>query len=255
MHLTHMEDNPATRNLDPVCGMKVSPDSPHRFLHEKEEYLFCCKGCRDRFAAAPGRYLSPDLPPKVTESAITQAKELYTCPMDPEVRQSSPGSCPKCGMALEAIDLSPSATKTEWTCPMHPEIVRDSPGSCPICGMALEPKVRTSEATNPELRDMSRRFWIAASLSLPLVVMGMAHVIPGLDLSHVVDARVRGWVELVLATPVCTWVAWPFYLRAVQSVKNRHLNMFTLIGLGVSIAFLFSLIAVLARHIVLDVNE
>ena len=170
----------------------------------------------------------------------------YTCPMHPEVRAEQSGPCPKCGMALEPVS-PPTSTKTEWVCPMHPEIVRDAPGTCPICGMALE--LRTAlpadEETNPELRDMSRRFWFAAALTLPLVFIAMGHLLPGHLISRLFSTRTRVFVELVLATPVCLWAAWPFYVRAVQSVRNRSLNMFTLIGLGVSVAYAYSVVAAL----------
>jgi len=129
---------------------------------------------------------------------------------------------------------------------MHPEIVRDAPGSCPICGMALEPLVATGdEAANPELRDMTRRFWTAVALLLPLLVVAMGDMVPGQPLARVLPAARRSSLELLLATPICTWAAWPFYQRAVASIRNRSLNMFTLIGLGVSVAFGYSVVATL----------
>ncbi|MBI1947673.1 MAG: copper-translocating P-type ATPase [Deltaproteobacteria bacterium] len=129
---------------------------------------------------------------------------------------------------------------------MHPEVVRDAPGSCPICGMALERRVPSADADdNPELRDMLRRFWLAAALALPLVIVTMAEMVPGDPLAGVLAGRARTVIGLVLATPVATWAAWPFYLRAVESVRRRRLNMFTLIGLGVAVAYLYSLVAAL----------
>ena len=129
---------------------------------------------------------------------------------------------------------------------MHPEIVRDAPGSCPICGMALEPLVATGdEAANPELRDMTLRFWTAVALLLPLLVVAMGDMVPGQPLARVLPAARRSSLELLLATPICTWAAWPFYQRAVASIRNRSLNMFTLIGLGVSVAFGYSVVATL----------
>jgi Cu+-exporting ATPase len=124
-----------------------------------------------------------------------------------------------------------SAPRTEYTCPMHPEVVQIGPGACPICGMALEPKaVSLDEPDNHELHDMSRRLWISAALSVPLLVLAMGEMVPN-------------WVQALLASPVCVWAAWPFHVRAVQSVATRHLNMFTLIGIGVSAAFVYSLVA------------
>ncbi|MGJ0430745.1 copper-transporting P-type ATPase [Methylobacter sp.] len=182
--------------------------------------------------------------PRVDSSIATTT---YTCPMHPEVQSAHPGSCPKCGMALEPVEAPRPASRTEWVCPMHPEIVRNEPGNCPICGMALEP--RTIEAgqveRNPELTDMSRRFWFAAVLTVPLVLVAMGDMLPGRPVSQLFSQRTRLLIELALATPVCLWSAWPFYVRAVQSVKNRSLNMFTLIGLGVSVAYFYSLIAAL----------
>ena len=173
----------------------------------------------------------------------------YTCPMHPEVRQEGPGSCPKCGMALEPVTPAP-VTKTEWTCPMHPEIVRDEPGSCPICGMALEPRTASIEdEPNPELIDMTRRFWISVVLTAPLLLVTMGDMLPGRPVSQFLSHDVRMWLELALAQPVCLWAAWPFYQRAVASIKNRSLNMFTLIGMGVSVAYLYSMVAMLAPGI------
>jgi Cu+-exporting ATPase len=147
-------------------------------------------------------------------------------------------------MALEpSVPVGPS--KIEWTCPMHPEIVRNAPGSCPICGMALEPRTVTADADNPELRDMTRRFRVATALTAPLVAFVMSDMLPGRPLSTLVTMTAKPWIELVLAMPVCLWAAWPFYVRAVQSVVNRSLNMFTLIGLGVSVAFVYSVVAAL----------
>ncbi len=136
-------------------------------------------------------------------------------------------------------------TAASWTCPMHPEIIQDAPGSCPICGMALELVLATASADeeNPELRDMNRRFWLAALFTVPIVFLAMGDLLPGTPISARLSPRARVLLELVLSVPVCTWSAWPFYIRAVQSVRTRNLNMFTLIGLGVSVAFVYSLIA------------
>jgi len=173
----------------------------------------------------------------------------YTCPMHPEVREPGPGSCPKCGMALEPVGGVPPAT-TKWTCPMHPEVVRDEPGSCPICGMALEPVGVAAEGEeNPELRDMTRRFWLAVLFSVPLVIVAMGDLLPGRPISHLLSPRLRTFIEMALALPVCLWSAWPFYVRAVQSVRNKSLNMFTLIGLGVGVAFAYSTIATLVPQV------
>lgn len=229
---------------DPVCGMKVLLGSPHRFVVSGTEVFFCSEHCLGKFRANPSRYLPND---DVESVPKTRTADRYTCPMHPAVRVDQPGSCPKGGMALEPVSPRPAAP-AEWVCPMHSEIVRDAPGSCPKCGMALEPKAAsaiTDDEENPELRDMKRRFWFAAAVTVPLVILAMGDLLPGQPISRLLSARVRTFAELLLATPVCIWAAWPFYVRAVQSVKNKSLNMFTLIGLGVSVAYLYSLAAAL----------
>ena len=170
----------------------------------------------------------------------------YTCPMDPEVRQEGPGDCPVCGMALEPLAPAAPLTKRVWTCPMHPEVVQDAPGDCPKCGMALEPQdVLEEEPADPELVSMTRRFWVSAVLSAPLLVLAMGEMVGFMP----IDMRTMAWLGLALALPVCTWAAWPFYVRGVKSVKNRSLNMFTLIAIGVSVAFGYSIVATLAPQI------
>ena len=178
---------------------------------------------------------------------------VHTCPMHPEVRQQQSGSCPKCGMSLDSVAAPQPVARREYTCPMHPEVVRDEPGSCPICGMALEPKsvIAEEEEASPEQRDMTRRFWVSVLFTVPLLVVAMGMYLPAIErlLSSVMSMRARNWVELALASPVCLWAAWPFYVRAVQSVKHRSLNMFTLIGLGVSVSYGYSVVATLLPEI------
>jgi Cu+-exporting ATPase len=147
-------------------------------------------------------------------------------------------------MALDPESVPMPLTRTEYTCPMHPQIMRDAPGDCPICGMALEPvAVTAEEPENPELLDMSRRFWISAMLTLPLLVIAMGGMIPGLS-SLWADSHQRlAWLELALATPVVLWGGWPFFQRGWSSLVNRHLNMFTLIALGTGVAYIYSVIA------------
>ncbi len=167
----------------------------------------------------------------------------HTCPMHSEVRQAGPGSCPRCGMALEPAG-PPAATRIEYTCPMHPEIVRDAPGACPICGMALEPRTVTADTgPNPELIDMRRRFWIGAVLTLPLLALAMGPHLVGGPMHHFLPPSVNAWAQLALATPVVLWAGWPFFVRGWQSIVNRSLNMFTLIALGTGAAWLYSLVA------------
>jgi len=155
-------------------------------------------------------------------------------------------------MALEPLTLPAPASRTEYTCPMHPEIVRDSPGSCPKCGMALEPRTIAldGEEENPEYEYMRKRFIVSAVLTVPLVLIAMREMLPGGHLIETLASAGRlGWLELILATPVVLWAGWVFYVRAVQSVLNKSLNMFTLIGLGVSVAYIYSVVAVLMPEI------
>ncbi len=175
-------------------------------------------------------------------SRTTSQSAAYVCPMDPEVRANEPGPCPKCGMALEPEIPTAPATRVEYTCPMHPEIVRSEPGTCPVCGMALEPRIVTvEEEQNPELKLMSRRFWISLVLTIPVLVLGMAPTF----MARVLPLRAIDWIELALATPVVLWGGWPFFERGWQSLVNRGLNMFSLIALGTGTAYVYSVAAVI----------
>ena len=166
--------------------------------------------------------------------------------MDPEVRADKSGACPKCGMALEAIPAMPASGVVEYVCPMHPEVVQDHPGACRKCGMALEPRSVTGTeeaAPNPELIDMTRRFWVSTALALPLLLISMSDLIPGAPLTRALGEGPLVWLQLLLATPVVVWGAAPFFARGARSLMTRHLNMFTLISLGVGIAFVYSTVA------------
>ena len=196
---------------DPVCGMQVDPATA-RFesTWQGQRYVFCCEGCQTRFEQDPERYLDPAR--RQAEEAAADPDAIYICPMCPEVRQVGPGSCPSCGMALE---------------PEAPQLEQD----------------------NTELRDMGRRLGFATLLTVPILALAMGDALPGEPISNLVAPRWRVLIELVLATPVCLWAGWPFFERAVQSVRNRSLNMFTLIGLGVAVAYGFSVVAALAPGI------
>ncbi len=229
------------RQRDPVCGMSVDPSRARSLQHGEQTFSFCSQCCLERFAQEPERFLSK--PASASSSAAPSAVRA---------QDASAPACPHGAPAEPVRPVQPRATAktsagtaTEWTCPMHPEIVRDAPGSCPICGMALEPmQITASDGENPELVDMRRRFWFAAACSLPLVLLAMAAMLPG-RIGDLLSGRARVWVELALASPVCLWAAWPFYERALASLRNRALNMFTLIGLGVSVAYGYSVIAAL----------
>ena len=197
-----------TAAIDPVCGMTVDPERARwRHVHKGQEYVFCSEACLNRFRANPAAFLKPDAVPEIQKN------------------DAAPG--------------------TEYVCPMHPEIVRPKPGSCPICGMALEPRVVSlDEPPNPELVDMTRRFWISTALTVPLLPMAMGEMLPGVWRQWLASPA-AGWVQLALATPVVVWGGWPFFERGWASVVNRSLNMFTLIALGVGAAYGFSLVATL----------
>jgi len=198
--------------------MDVPADSPLRSDFGGRTYVFCSRSCLGRFQQDPGAFLGKAEPPA----------------------EAAP---PAGGQEQEQ-------EQEEWTCPMHPQIVRERPGSCPICGMALERRTIGAEREqNPELVEMSRHFWAATVLTVPLVALAMGEMLLGDRFAQLIPPRIRTWIELALATPICTWAAWPFYVRAVQSVRNKSLNMFTLIGLGVSVAFSYSLIAAIAPGI------
>ena len=186
---------------------------------------------------------------KLKQGDQSKGVGTYTCPMHPEIISDKPGTCPKCGMALERKEIQVTASASVvYTCPMHPEIVRNAPGSCPICGMALEPKeVDEAEEKNPELADMSRRFLICLFLSLPLAVFTMGEMLPLFQsISHQFWFR---WVQFALATPAVLWGGWPFFQRAWQSLLHRSPNMFTLIAMGTGAAYFFSVIATLFPQI------
>jgi P-type Cu+ transporter len=224
--------------VDPVCGMTIDPaDAVGHIDYQGQTYFFCAESCLQRFKADPARYVESGQPP--VESALLVARGTHS----PDFQQpSSPRTSP-----IPTPDSRIPVGSTKWTCPMHPEIVRDAPGACPICGMALEPLTITAEEPeNEELRDMTRRFWIGVTLTIPILTIGMADVIPGRPLERVISPTATAWAQLVLATPVVLWGGSPFFVRGWQSIVNRSLNMFTLIALGVSVAYVYSLVAMLA---------
>lgn len=194
--------------VDPVCKMTIEDkDAVATFTYKGTTYYFCSKPCKEDFDKDPESF--------ITEKTV--------------------------------VPITPSLTaKTEWICPMHPEVIQDTPGSCPICGMALELRiVLHEEKENPELIDMTRRFRVGIALTIPVVFIAMHHMIPGFSLEHFIRSVVLRWLELLFATPLVLWCGWPFFVRGWQSIKNRSPNMFTLIGLGVSVAYFYSVTAAL----------
>jgi P-type Cu+ transporter len=250
---------------DPICGMEVEPNNAAgKHIHNGQTYLFCSHRCLAKFKEDPEKFLKAPDPGHVAHGyehahadAAPQTPKgdkpeggVYVCPMDPEVRESKPGACPKCGMALEPAASSAPAVKTEYVCPMHPEIVRPEPGFCPICGMALEPKTVTlEEEANPELVDMTRRFWVSVVLSAPIALLAMSDTIPGQPIQRIASPQLLNWLQLGLATPVVLWGGWPFFQRGWASIINRSLNMFTLIAIGVGTAYVYSVVATFFPHL------
>jgi Cu+-exporting ATPase len=195
----------ADRAIDPVCGMSVDPHTTaHRHTYQGRPYYFCSAGCRTKFAADPKKYLAD---------------------------------------AEQAAVAEPMPEGTIYTCPMHPEIRQIGPGACPICGMALEPEIATA-GPNPELADMTRRFWIGLVLTAPVFLLEMGSHLVG---AHGwIDQALSGWIQFALATPVVLWAGWPFFVRGWQSLLTRNLNMFTLIAMGTGVAYLYSVVATVA---------
>ncbi len=229
--------------IDSVCGMTVDEKSTAlRTEYQGSQYYFCSDNCRHKFLAAPQKYVHS----VVQESAVNG--KVYTCPMHPEVRSDRPGNCPKCGMALEPLQPSPAvASKTEYVCPMHPQIVRSEPGNCPICGMVLEPRTLSAqEEANPELVDMTRRFWVSSALAAPVFLMSTVADLAPAFMDRLVSHTDLQCIEFVMATPVVVWGGWPLFQRGWASLVNRSLNMFTLIALGVGVAWLYSVVALFA---------
>ncbi|PLX61040.1 MAG: copper-translocating P-type ATPase [Sedimenticola selenatireducens] len=248
-------------HVDPVCGMTVSDTSEYRSDFEGTDYYFCSEHCEKRFLDNPSGYLGNKKSQHETghhhdekwhgdhaikgESPMPKTSGGYTCPMHPEVQTDKPGPCPKCGMALEPMGEPIAATRIEYTCPMHPEVIQDHPGNCPKCGMALEPRTIDVEEKNEELDYMSRRFWVSAVLALPVFLLAMVADLMPTWLPDGLSMKTVQWIEFSLATPVVLWGGWPFFVRGWQSVVSCNLNMFTLIGLGVAVAWIYSIIALL----------
>ncbi|MCU1323819.1 MAG: heavy metal translocating P-type ATPase [Acidobacteriaceae bacterium] len=231
--------------IDPVCGMKVLPEkAAGSSEHAGTTWYFCGKGCLAKFEADPAKYDGSQPKVEAAKALVPVARGGYVCPMDPEVRSDRPEDCPKCGMALEAAEVGQTAVK--YTCPMHPEIMKDRLGDCPICGMALEAMEPVAEAENPELVSMERRFWTGLLLTLPLLAVMVADMLPGHPLKGLQQSGALGWAEFALASVVVLWGGWPFFVRGWNSVVHRSLNMFTLIAIGAGAAYLYSAAAVIA---------
>src|ERR1700686_1664130 len=205
-------------HTDPVCGMAVTPDAAKSLDHQGTRYYFCRPGCLEKFRADPDRYLHPRPSPAVGSDGGTAA--------------AAPAPTAAAGDVL-------------YTCPMHPEVRKVGPGSCPICGMALEVLVATLAQDHAELDDMTRRFGIGVALTLPVLVLGMSEMAPALNLQRWLPPATAAWLQALLVTPVVWGAGWPLLVRAWQSFRSGRLNMFSLIGLGIGAAWLFSVVALL----------
>jgi Cu+-exporting ATPase len=244
---------------DPVCGMTVDPNVGKPVAdHDGHRFHFCSDRCRERFTADPAAYIEATDP--VCGMTVDRASAQFIAKHQGERFYFCSARCQEKFEQVpndylgERPAPEPMPEGTKYTCPMHPEIVQDHPGDCPICGMALEPMgvPAADEGPNSELIDFRRRFWVGAVLTIPLLVLTMGPLVGFGFLREALGERLAMWVELVLATPVILWSGWPFFVRGVKSVKNRSLNMFTLIAMGVGAAFLFSLVAVLLPGIFPD---
>ena len=224
--------------LDPVCGMTVDPArAAGQVEHEGTTYYFCSKGCAAKFTADPKKYLSGRREPMAPAPAPLLTIGGLKRTENPNPERRTPNAEPR----------------TQWVCPMHPEVLSDRPGACPKCGMALEPRVPDlGDAPNPELVDMTRRFTIGAVLGAPVFALAMGDMLTAGSLGHRLGASSVNWIELVLATPVVLWCGWPFFERMWQSVVNASPNMFTLIGIGVGSAYIYSAVATVAPGIFPD---
>lgn len=232
--------------------MRVDPANPRGGSHSYKEttYYFCSAGCRAKFAADPEKYLK--LAPQDRGVHQMAAAVPVTLTRGNRTKHPAPSTQHHGTQHHAPSTKHPAPSTAEYTCPMHPEVVQFGPGSCPICGMALEPRVMTAETeANPELADMTRRLWISTALTAPLVLVAMGSMAGG-RAAHFIPVSIRPWLELALATPVCLWGGWPFFERAWRSVITRQLNMFTLIGLGVGVAFGESVAAVIAPGVFPD---
>ncbi|WP_444699946.1 heavy metal translocating P-type ATPase [Komagataeibacter intermedius] len=256
---------------DPVCGMSVNTVTEKlHTLHDGHDYYFCSEHCQRKFGADPAAFVADEA--SITHDQSLAGQTAWTCPMHPEIRETHPGKCPKCGMALEPAEKTGNApampamehgqksgsntghdhhtstnempslagNHTIWTCPMHPQIRQDHSGDCPLCGMALEPEDPTGHnEENPELRDFTRRLIVAGVLAIPLMLIAMGGDV-GL---HLVPPVLSPWVQLALTLPAVCWAGLPFFQRGLASLRTGHFNMFTLIMFGVGAAFGYSLVA------------
>ncbi|HKB61020.1 MAG TPA: YHS domain-containing protein, partial [Gallionellaceae bacterium] len=241
---------------DPVCGMTVKSDSPHRYTYHDTEYHFCSEKCLNKFQADPESYLHPaEFKDPVCGMTVKAGGPHHWAYHGTEYHFCNP----KCLVKFQAdpekyLHPQPAGKQrplpagTIYTCPMDPEIRQDHPGACPICGMALEPEMppmpgEEMHEDDSELRQMRSLFWFSTAVAVPLFVLAMAADFFPATVTGYVSMPILQWIEFALATPVVLWGGWPLFQRGWASVVNRHLNMFTLIGLGVGVAWIYSVVA------------
>ncbi len=233
---------------DPICGMQVNEDAEWTASRDGETFYFCCEHCQQKFLAQEeinrGGSCCHGATSPPHKAGSTTAD--YFCPMCAGVESDQPGSCPKCGMALEAARPAAARQKKIYTCPMHPEVEQEGPGTCPKCGMELEPKYVAAgdQEDDAELRGMTLRFWVGLGLSIPVFLLAMLPMM-GVPVDAWLGKSVNTWLQLILSTPVVLWAGWPFFVRGFWSIVTWNLNMFTLIAIGSGAAYLYSLFAVL----------
>ena len=256
--------------IDPICGMTVDEATALSAERDGKTFYFCCEHCRRKF-------LNPPAPTSITppvqqiglpvqqigqpaggtagssSSGPQKTSKKYFCPMCEGVESDRPGSCPKCGMALERSGPVVAKRSVIYTCPMHPEVEQEGPGSCPKCGMDLEPKTVQGEGEedDSELRSMTRRLWVAAILTVPVFLLAMLPML-GLDVAARLGTRLSNVLQLILSTPVVLWCGWPLFERGWRSIVTWNLNMFTLIAIGTGAAYAYSVVAILFPALIPD---
>ncbi len=238
---------------DPICGMDVDEATGLTAAHDGQMFYFCSDHCRTTFLEGGSRSGAEH---RESHVVLPSSSTTYVCPMCDGVERDEPGDCPRCGMVLERARPAIPPVQTVYTCPMHPEVEQDEPGTCPTCGMALEPKVAQSaaEEDDTELRDMTRRFWVAVALGVPVLLLAMLPMV-GVPIDQwlwYLAPSLSQWVQLALCTPVVLWAGWPFFVRGWRSVVHWSFNMFTLIALGVGAAYAYSAVAMLLPGVIPD---
>ncbi|NIO39109.1 MAG: HAD-IC family P-type ATPase, partial [Burkholderiales bacterium] len=240
--------------IDPICGMQVDEQTDLTFTRGGQTFYFCSNHCRQQFVAKADIEDQDSLrrDPIPISSGKAHPAPKYVCPMCKGVESDKPGNCPQCGMALEPVQPRGRKQRKKYVCPMHLEIVRDEPGTCPKCGMELEPKFfDIEEEDDSELRSMTRRFWVGAAASVPVLLLAMLPMV-GVPIDTWLGHTLHVSLQLILSTPVVLWAGWPFFARGFRAIVTWNPNMFTLIAIGTGAAYFYSLFAVLFPRLLPD---